>query len=109
MEISSSLNIPVDTINLSTQVQRLEKLQEVLGKSPDSEEKQKNIKEAAVEFESFLLYFLIKTMRETIPEGGLLGGGNAQKIYTSLLDESMAKNMALRGGIGLSEMIEKNL
>jgi Rod binding domain-containing protein len=107
MDLNFSLVVPTDTIALSSKVQRLEEAPKGLGRVPDPQEGKENLKDAAMEFEAFFLYYMLKTMRETIPKGGFLGSGNAEKVYTSLLDESLAKNMALRGGLGLSKIIEE--
>jgi flagellar protein FlgJ len=61
------------------------------------------------EFESFFLYFMLKVMRESVPQTSLFGGGPAQEIYTSLFDEEISKAMAVRGGLGLSDLLLKEL
>jgi murein DD-endopeptidase MepM/ murein hydrolase activator NlpD len=66
-------------------------------------------REAAREFESFLLYYLIKTMRETVQESELLGKRNSEHIYRSMLDEQIAHRLAERGGFGLGEMIYRGI
>jgi Rod binding domain-containing protein len=44
-------------------------------------------------------------MRATIPKSGFISGGNAEEIYTSMLDAEMAAKISTRGGIGLAEML----
>ena len=36
---------------------------------------------------------------------GFISGGQAEEIYTSMLDAEMAAKISTRGGIGLSEML----
>ena len=67
------------------------------------------IREAAREFESFFLSYLLQVMRRTVPETGLLGPGRAEKIYRSLLDEEIARSVADRGGIGLGDWVARGL
>ncbi len=67
-----------------------------------------NVK-AAREFESFVLYYLIKTMRETVRESDLLGNRKAEHTYRSMLDEQIANQLAESGGLGLGKMIESQL
>jgi len=48
-------------------------------------------------------------MRNTIPEGGLIERGNADDVYSQLQDAEVAKVMAQRGGIGLADLMMKQL
>lgn len=57
------------------------------------------------DLESVFLTYLLKEMRETIPKAGLLSGGRAEEIYTSLADAELAKELAAGGGIGLSRVL----
>ncbi len=68
-----------------------------------------NIKEVCKDFESLFLNYLLKEMRATIPKSSLFGGSSAEKIYTSLFDEELSKNLAQNGGIGLAKTIENHL
>lgn len=72
--------------------------------SPD-----KNLKKAARDFESFFVSYLLKVMRETVPNSGLLNPGVGGEIYTSMMDEHVAENIASKGGLGLSNLIEKQI
>jgi Rod binding domain-containing protein len=65
--------------------------------------------EVCAEFESLFIHQLLKEMRATIPKGGLLEGGNAEEVYTALLDAELARNLARRGGIGLAELTRREL
>lgn len=70
---------------------------------------QKALKEAAVQFESLFIQQMLKEMRNTVPESDLFGKRNAEKLFQSLYDEQLAIEMAQSGGIGLSEMIYKQM
>ena len=52
---------------------------------------------------------LFKGMRRTIPEGGLFERSFSLQTYQEMLDDELAKSMALGGGIGLSEVILQQL
>lgn len=78
------------------------------GKEDKASEKQRLLK-AATEFESFFIYYLLQRMRATVPKGGLFGEGRQQEIYTSMMDEELAKQLAAGGGIGLSRMLVDQL
>lgn len=61
------------------------------------------------EFESLFLKEVISSMRKSVPESGLLNGGNAEKIYKSMLDEQLAAHMAERGDTGIARSIYKSM
>lgn len=67
------------------------------------------LREAASEFESLFINQMLKSMRETITKSELFHGGNAEEIYTSMLDAELSKNMARSGGIGLADMLLRQL
>lgn len=69
----------------------------------------KEIKAVCQEFESLFLNYMLKEMRSTVPKSDLLDGGQAERIYTSMFDERLSQELAQKGGIGLAQMLEKNL
>jgi len=64
---------------------------------------------ACAEFESLFINQLLKEMRAAIPKGGLIDGGNAEQIYTAMLDAELARSLAQRGGIGLAKLTRREL
>ena len=77
---------------------------------PQSAEKGKAAaKKVAREFEAMFVGMMLKSMRETVGEDKLTGGGHGEEVYRSLLDQEYAKGIAERGGLGLAQMIEKQL
>ncbi|HHX01558.1 MAG TPA: flagellar biosynthesis protein FlgJ [Firmicutes bacterium] len=70
---------------------------------------QKALKDAAVQFESLFLQQMLKAMRDTVPESELFGKRNAEKLFQSMHDEQLAIEMAHAGGIGLSDMIYRQM
>ena len=75
----------------------------------DGERGKDDIKKAAKEFESYFIYYMLKEMRKTIPADSLFGGGRGEEIYRSFQDEELAKSMVESGGIGLSDIIIRDL
>lgn len=74
-----------------------------------SEKNLDKIKELTEEFESFLLYYVLKSMRDTVPKSDLLHS-NAEDIFTSMLDMEIAKNSAKKeGGLGLAQIMQQQL
>lgn len=67
--------------------------------------KGKNLEEAQKTSEDFEAFFLSKTfstMFETVSTDTMFGGGNAEKIYRSLLVDEYGKAIAKNGGIGVA-------
>ncbi len=85
--------------------ERLSRLDK-LGRNPKEFEK---VKKLANDFESVFLEQMLKGMRSSVQKSGLIDGGNAEEIYTAMLDGEYAKAMAGQGGSGISEMVERQL
>jgi len=67
------------------------------------------LKAAAQQFETLFLQMVMKSMRDTVPDDGMLSSDQS-KFYTSLLDQQMAQTMASSGkGVGFAKLIEQQL
>ncbi|MCX7898458.1 MAG: flagellar assembly peptidoglycan hydrolase FlgJ [Rhodocyclaceae bacterium] len=64
--------------------------------------------EAARQFEAILIQTLLKSMRATVPQPGLLASDET-RFYQELFDAQLAQTLAARGGLGLAAVIEKSL
>jgi flagellar protein FlgJ len=65
---------------------------------------------AAETFESYFIQIMLREMRRTIPdEGGLIPKSQAERIFTEMLDEEKSKEMARAGGIGLADVIVRQM
>ena len=67
------------------------------------------LKRTCAEFESIFITYMLKSMRSTIVEGGLLGNSNEKKLFNSMFDEKLALGIAKGGGIGLGKMLFEQL
>ena len=68
------------------------------------------LKEACVEFESYFLNMMFKSMRSSIVSGGgMFEKSNAEKLFQEMLDQEVSKTAANQGGIGLADMMYKQL
>lgn len=67
------------------------------------------VKQSAQEFEAIFLEMMLKTMRDSIEKSGLIDGGNAEKMYQSMLDSEYAKQMAAQSMTGIAGNIEQQL
>lgn len=75
----------------------------------DQQKKQAELKKAAKEFESLFLNYMLKSMRETVPKGGLFKEGIANDIYTSMFDSYLSEKASAHQSMGLANMIYKQL
>lgn len=65
---------------------------------------------ACADFEAIFVQQLFKTMRASVPESNLMGGGRAEELYTSMLDQQVAAQMAHgHGSIGLAKQMQSKL
>ena len=62
---------------------------------------------AATQFEAMFVQMLLKSMREALPQDGMLSSEQS-KLYTSLFDQQIAQQMGKRG-IGLRQVLERQL
>jgi Rod binding domain-containing protein len=67
------------------------------------------LQKACAGMESLFLNHLLQKMRATIETSDLFGGGQTEKLYTSMLDAEIARNLATAGGIGLARMLQQQL
>jgi len=67
------------------------------------------LRKACGDFESIFLQQLLHAMRQTIPHGGFLKEGPEKDIFQSLFDQELSKTLAERKGIGLGEMLFRQL
>jgi flagellar protein FlgJ len=70
--------------------------------------REKDLK-ASQDLESYFVHFLLKEMRKTIPKSDLFGNSNSQEIYVDMLDQQIAQNIAMAGGLGLAKKINASL
>lgn len=63
-----------------------------------------SLREAAHEFEGFFISYLLKVMRETVPNGLL--ENKAGQMFYSFYDQEIGRLAAQAGGIGLGTMVE---
>ena len=69
---------------------------------------EKDMEKVARDFESVFVNKLLESMRKAVPKSGLLDS-SALDMYQSMMDQEMAKSMSERKGMGLGEMVYKDL
>lgn len=72
------------------------------GHSPD--EKRRQLIEAGRQFEAYFISYLLKVMRDTVPQGAIANKPGA--YFHSFYDQEIGQRAADSGGIGITEMIQ---
>ncbi|SDD82436.1 rod-binding protein [Sporomusa acidovorans] len=67
------------------------------------------LRTACRDMEAVFLNLMLTQMRETVPKGNLLGNSREEQMLTSMLDTELTKNMAQAGGMGLADMLYRQL
>ncbi|MCP4716013.1 MAG: hypothetical protein GY868_12925 [Deltaproteobacteria bacterium] len=75
--------------------------------APDAKELQ--LREKCNEFQSLLYNCMLKSMRNTIDKNELFHGGQAEEMYTSMLDMEYAKMMSQGTKSGVAEALYSQL
>lgn len=96
------LNNASDMSSLAMDSQSLDALRAQAKQAPD-----KALKSAAQQFESVFLNMMLKSMREATPQDGMFDNEQT-KMFTGMLDQQFAQNMASRG-VGLADIMVKQL
>lgn len=84
---------------------------EGLGSVPGPDGKSKTIDKSSPlyeqcrEFESIFINMMLKEMRSTVQKTGLLDGGQAEDIFSDMLYDEYAKDMAKVSGFGLADAV----
>ena len=76
--------------------------------SQASQDPDQAIKAAAQQFESIFINMMLKSMRDTVPEDSMFGG-HTMDSYMNMMDQQLAVDLSVNGGIGLADIIERQL
>lgn len=107
--VNTTLHIAPDQLLQDQQAEQLGKRAAVRGKQLTAAERDK-LKKISQDFESLFVGMMLKSMRDTVPEDKLTGGGRAEETYRYLLDQEYATLAARRGGANsIAAMVEKEL
>jgi peptidoglycan hydrolase FlgJ len=79
------------------------------GLQVDNDAKNNRLKRTCSEFESIFITYMLKSMRKTVNEFGILGKSSESEIFNSMFDEKLAQGIATSGGIGLGELLYQHL
>jgi len=77
-------------------------------KRASREDPNQAVDEVAEQFESMFIQMMLKSMRDALPKDGIFSS-NDMDTYTEMADQQIAVNMAKSGGIGLADVIARQL
>ncbi len=80
---------------------------EAAGKAGDQGDKR--LREACQELEAVFWHLLLRSMRRTIPEGGLFEKSSEERIYLDMLDEQYALLLARQETTGIARILYEQL
>lgn len=98
--------------DLLLQGQKVEQLNARTQRSrePLTDEKRAQLKKVSQDFEAIFTGMMLKSMRATVSDDKLTGGGKAEETYRYLLDQEYATLAARTGGANsIASMVEKEL
>ena len=75
----------------------------------DPLQRQEELKKACQDFESIFVNYMMKQMRQSVTKDGIVGTSQAEEMYTSMLDNEVAKNISKARGIGLAAIIYRQM
>ena len=94
------------TVSPKMQEARVENLKNQL--QSDGPKSDEEIKDLAMQFESIFIHQMIKEMRKSIHKSDLLNSFSLE-MYESMMDEEIAKEMSKQKGIGLGDVLYRQL
>lgn len=78
-------------------------------KTSPSQKDKKALKKTCQDFEAIFIQSLFKSMRKTVPDGGVFKKDNATAIYQDMLDQEIAKNISRKQSVGLAEQMYRQM
>jgi len=75
----------------------------------DDRQGDSKLRSACQGMESLFINYLLQQMRATVDKSGFLSGGQAEEIFTSMLDTELSKEASARGGVGLADILYNQL
>lgn len=75
-----------------------------------TDKQRQQARKVSQDFEGLLVGMMVKSMRATVGKDKLTGGGHADDVYRSMLDQEYANISVKQGrGLGIAKTIEKDI
>ncbi len=68
-----------------------------------------SLRKSSQDFEALLLTEMLKSMRQSVPDGGLFEKNNSTEIFRDMLDSETAKAASRGKGLGIGEAMYKQM
>ncbi|MBI2354720.1 MAG: rod-binding protein [Deltaproteobacteria bacterium] len=89
--------------------EKARQLQRQGGAAGLGEKQRLQARKVSQDFEGLFVGMMMKSMRSTVPQDKMTGGGHGEEVYRSLLDQEYSTAAVKRGGLGLAQQIEKEI
>lgn len=99
----------IESQYLDDHITKLKDKSQLLASSEKRKYDFEEVREAARQFEQMFVFYMLKTMRNTIQKSGLIDGGRSEEIYTKMLDNEFASKISESDKLGLSGLIIDDL
>ena len=115
MQIDTGSLMQLDSLNLKAANSKTSALERRVADSAQATGKEKTdgedarLRQACSDFQAIFIKQMLDTMRKTVHKDGLLQGGQAEEIFEDMLYDEYAKKMSETAGLGLDDMIYKQL
>ena len=67
------------------------------------------LKKSCQDFEAIFIQSMFKSMRKTVPEGGLFEKDHATEMYQDMMDQDIATQISRRQSLGLAEQMYRQM
>jgi flagellar protein FlgJ len=67
------------------------------------------LKKACQDFEAIFIQSMFKSMRKTVPEGGIFKGDHATEMYQDMIDQDIASQISRRQSLGLADQMYRQM
>lgn len=68
-----------------------------------------SLKKACQDFEAIFIQSMFKSMRKTVPEGGLFEKDHATEMYQDMMDQEIASQISRRQSLGLADQMYRQM
>ncbi|TCK93369.1 flagellar protein FlgJ [Natranaerovirga hydrolytica] len=95
----------IGTYNMDYLIQNNSNLEQKLEREANKDE----LKQVCQEFEAYFLEQMFKSMRNTVPDGGLIEKSHGEEIFEDMLYQEYAKEASKTESLGLAQMLYQQL
>lgn len=106
--MSTATGIPQAQVDETLSQDKVQGFQSAIDKAVKTKDKEA-LKKATEEFEAVFIQYLLKSMRSTIQDSGLIEKSQGRSIFEGMYDEELSKTMAAGRQMGIADMLYNQL